>query len=206
MLVTDDVACRAALVLLLWIEIPVRAKRLRPRPCRPKWRRAPRNTSTGRVSVADANVAYLAVFFFRLHRPSANASSQLFGNHTACDEGVSPNGLLVVLHRFMSVGGEGTLLTQSFISPSPHLFVNADCSGGGSLELELCDAATHAVVATSATALSGDSPRVMVPLSWADESDGVGRQLQLRVVLRGGARLFSWWFESQPTVLDRLGD
>ena len=160
----------------------------------------------GSDCVADANVAYLAVFFFRLHRPSANASSQLFGNHTACDEGVSPNGLLVVLHRFMSVGGEGTLLTQSFISPSPHLFVNADCSGGGSLELELCDAATHAVVATSATALSGDSPRVMVPLSWADESDGVGRQLQLRVVLRGGARLFSWWFESQPTVLDRLGD
>jgi hypothetical protein len=83
--------------------------------------------------------------------------------------------------------------------------------------VELLDAATQAVVAASRAPLVGDWPRVMLPLEWAagasfegwapgGSAHSVDGRLQLRVALAGGARLYSWWFEGTPTVLDRFGD
>jgi hypothetical protein len=80
--------------------------------------------------------------------------------------------------------------------------LNANAGGGGGLTAELLDPA-GAILAASGP-VTGDQTRVMVPLEWADGCSATTcGAVQLRVVLEGGAALYSFWFEERATELDR---
>jgi hypothetical protein len=102
---------------------------------------------------------------------------------------------LAVLRRdgFISLdagSSQGTVLTETFLLPSPWLFINVDATGG-SVEIEVLDAA-GGVIAESEP-IRGDHPRY--PVQWrGDPAASVNRPVQLRLKAND-ASVYSYWFD-----------
>ena len=89
-----------------------------------------------------------------------------------------------------SKGGSGT--TDAFSAPGQHLWVNyLALVPGSSLAVELLSPSGK-VLATSSAKPGGDQLRRHV--EWANGRNlTVGARVQLRFVLSGGAKIFSYW-------------
>ena len=102
---------------------------------------------------------------------------------------------LAVLRRdgFISLdagASGGSVLTDSFLLPSPWLFTNVDASGG-SVELQVLDD-SGGVIAESEP-ITGDHPRYPVQWKSGDLAATVNRPAQLRIKAND-ASLYSYWF------------
>ena len=86
----------------------------------------------------------------------------------------------------------GSVTTDAFSAPAQHLWVNyLALLPGSSLAVELLSPSGK-VLATSSAMPGGDQPRRHV--EWADGRNlTVGARVQLRFVLSGGAKIFSYW-------------
>ena len=102
---------------------------------------------------------------------------------------------LAVLRRdgFVSLdagANGGSVLTDSFLLPSPWLFTNVDASGG-SVELQVLDDSGGAIAESEP--IKGDHPRYPVQWKSGDLSASVNRPVQLRIKANNAA-LYSYWF------------
>ena len=86
----------------------------------------------------------------------------------------------------------GSVTTDAFSTPGQHLWVNyLALVPGSSLAVELLSPSGK-VLATSNSMPGGDQPRKRV--EWDDGRNlTVGARVQLRFVLSGGAKIFSYW-------------
>ncbi len=103
---------------------------------------------------------------------------------------------LAVLRRdgFISVdavAAGGSALTESFLLPTPWLFVNVNAAGG-SVELEMLDESGD--VAAESEPIKADRPRYPVQWKRGDLAASVNRPVQLRFKASDSS-IYSYWFD-----------
>ncbi len=103
---------------------------------------------------------------------------------------------LAVLRRdgFISLDAgkdAGDIVTESFLLPSPWVFVNS-CTIGGSVELEVVDESGNAVAQSQP--ITGDHPRYPVQWKSGDPRAFVNRPVHLRFTV-AEASIYSYWFD-----------
>jgi hypothetical protein len=109
---------------------------------------------------------------------------------------------LAILRRdgFVSMEGEGELLTRTLSFTGAHLFVNADCAGG-ELRAEMIDDGGRVIApfaAANCEAIRVDTTRAELRWKGAPDLGAVrGRSVRVRFQL-GKARLFAFWITDDP--------